>query len=345
MASNVSPHVRDMIAKRASAVGSPFTPTTTDLPLSTVEPDQPVNAAPDDELPPAPEVAPDPENDAPLEVPGDDVYRYETDVVVTPARARQLIDLNADNNRRRKESVISRFARDMRKGLWKSRTGETIKMSATGRLIDGQNRMHAVVRAGVPITFDIAWNVEDDRMLVIDGNSPRNTSDDFRITGVADRFLGGSLVRWVLAWEKGNYLNHGGRLTPTRSEVRERYLQEPHSFDQAAMFGKATRHQIGTVNPSAAALAYWLFSKMPDGGAEQAEKFFDAFLGGLGLEPGDPVVALRNRFISVRGFGLNRAQQLTLMIKAWNATRAGGRSSRIDLPKDGLTNENFPMPR
>lgn len=344
MSSNISPHVRDMIAKRASAVGSPFTPTTTDLPLSTVE-DEPVNVAPDDELPPLAETETDPENDPPLVVPDDGVYRYETDVVVTPARAKQLVDLNADNQRRRKESAITRFARDMRKGWWKSRTGETIKVSASGRLIDGQNRMHAVIRAGVPITFDIAWNVADDRMLVIDGGTARSTSDDFKITGVADRFLGGALVRWVLAWEKGNYLNHGGRLTPTRSEVRERYLQEPHSFDQAAMFGKAARHQVGTVNPSAAALAFWLFSKMPDGGAEQAEKFFDSFIGGLNLEPGDPVAALRNRFISVRGFGLNRAQQLTLMIKAWNSVRAGGRSSRIDLPKDGLTNENFPMPR
>lgn len=362
MTSNISPHVRAMLAKRTggadAASAAPIslkpeqvrrvTPPVAD-PFAgpqTVFPEPGPVADDDDGLPEGQAVQADPENDNPPEPPTDGSYGYQEDVVITPDRAQHLVDLHPENQRRRKESSITRFARDMRRGKWKSRTGETIKVSASGLLIDGQNRMHAVIRAQSVVVFDIAWNVPDDRMLVIDGNSPRTTSDDFRIKGVADRFLGGALVRWVLAWEKGNYLAHGGRLTPTRSEVQERYEAEPTSFDQAAMFGRAAHHRIKAVNATAAAMAYFLFAKMPDGGQEMAEKFFESFIGGLELSAGSPVAALRDRMTASRGRDFNRNEQLALLIKAWNAYRTGRTtaSGRIVVGKERLTNDRFPMP-
>lgn len=369
MPSNISPHVRAMIEKRVGSaqaaspapislkpervqrvvppIVSPFS--TVESPAADDADDSGVESVPVEEpdVPQGRAVQADPENDNPPVSPEDGSYGYQTLVTITPARAQHLIDLNAANQRRKKESKVTQMARDMRKGLWKDRTGETIKVSASGFLIDGQNRMHAVVRSNTTIVVDVAWNVPDDRMLVIDGNSPRTTADDFKIAGVADRFVGGSLVRWVLAWEKGNPMNHGGRLTPTRSEIQQRYSQEPHSFDQAAMFGRASHHQIASVNMNAAAMAYWLFSKMDNEGPEMTEKFFDAFIGGLELSGNSPVTALRNRFISARGKDLSRSEQLALMIKAWNAFRTGrstSASGRINVSKGQLLNENFPMP-
>lgn len=369
MPSNISPQVRAMIEKRtgAAAAASP-TPISlkpervqrvvppTANPFSTVE--SPVADSTDNsivepvaddgsDVPQGRAVQADPENDNPPVPPEDGEYGYQTLVTITPARAQHLIDLNAANQRRKKESKVTQMARDMRKGLWKDQTGETIKVSKSGFLIDGQNRMHAVVRSNTMIVVDVAWNVPDDRMLVIDGNSPRTTADDFKISGVADRFVGGSLVRWVCAWEKGNPMNHGGRLTPTRSEIQQRYAVEPHSFDQASMFGRASHHQIASVNATAAAMAYWLFSKMGDDGPEMTEKFFDAFIGGLELTGNSPVVSLRNRFISARGKDLSRSEQLALMIKAWNTFRTGrstSASGRLNIAKGSLLNENFPMP-
>lgn len=342
--SNISREVLDMIRRRTQGE---IPPAVSDVEQPGTEPEEvrpPVN----DELPEldAP-VLVAPEDDNPPEIPQDGKYHYQSDVVITPDRARHLLDLNAENNRRKKESKVTGYARDMRKGLWKSRTGETVKVSSSGVMIDGQNRMHAVVRAGVPVTFDIVWNVPDDRMQVIDAGAPRTTADDFRIAGVADRTQAGALVQWALAWEKGNYMNHGGRMTPTRQEKLARYLQEPHAFDQAAMFGRATHNRVGNVVASAAALAFWLFAKMPDGGAEQAEVFFDQLIEGLELKAGSPVAALLARFNGRTGHDLTRQEQLALMIKAWNMFRSGRvttPTSRVTLPKDRLTNDNFPMP-
>lgn len=349
MRSNISPAVAQATERRAQAVafGEPAAP-------AVVKPEvvAPVAAPQEpDEQDPAPElhgnaVQADPENDNPPTPPEDGEYGYQTRVVITPARAQALLEMNAANNRNKKESKITQMARDMRKNFWRDKTGETLKISKSGFMIDGQNRMNAVIRSGVTVVVDIAWNVPDDRILVIDGNSPRTTSDDFKFRDIADRFVGGPLVRWVVAWEKGNPMNHGGRLTPTRSEIQDRYLKEPSSFDTAAMFGRAAHQRIASVNSNAAAMAFWLFSKMPEEGAEKAEEFFDQFLNGLGLTAGSPIGALRDRFIANKK-PLHRTAQVALMIRAWNAFRTGrspGVSGRVSLGRDPLTNANFPMP-
>lgn len=274
--------------------------------------------------------------------PADGQYGYQTDVLVTPEYAQYLIDRNADNQRYKKEGRIAGYSRDMAHGLWKDRTGETLKIDPDGRFIDGNNRMHAVVRANVPVIFDIAWNVPTDRMLVIDGGASRNTKDDFRITGVADKFVGGPLVKWAVSWERGNYLNHGGRLSPTRSEIRERYLLEPQAFDTAAMFGRATQGQL-KVNASAAGLGYWLFAKLDE---QLAEKFYDTLIGGIDMNGTSPIYPLRQGMIA-KARTYTRTEQLYFFIRAWNGVRRGEQGSgsgRLQLPKTKLANETFPKP-
>lgn len=340
--SNIHPSVAAAIERRAQALGRQ-TPS-----LASPDVEQETPAAPAVEEPEAEPIVV--ENDNPPEPPEGKVYHYQTEVVITPERAQALLDLNAKNNRRKKETKIIQYARDMRKGYWKSKTGEAVKIADDGEMIDGQNRMESVIRANRAVVFDIAWNCPKDVMGVIDAGAPRTVADDFVISGVAERFLGGALVRWAIAWERSNYMNRGGRMSSTRSEVRERYLQEPHSFDQAAMFGKATHKQIGSVNESAAAMAYWLFSKLDQ---EAAERFFDSFIGGLDLNAANPataaIAALRNKMVASRTRDLDRVEQLVLFIKAWNAFRSGrlgSASGRLNVPARGsLTVENFPIPR
>lgn len=277
--------------------------------------------------------------------PQDGQYAYQTGVLVTPEYADQLIENNVENNRNLKESAISRYARDMSKGYWKDKTGEAIKIDPDGKFIDGQNRMHAVRRANRPIVFDIAWNVPTDRMLVIDGGTGRTVKDDFKITGTADRFVGGPLVRWILGFEQGNYMNHGGRLTPTRSEINDRYSKEPQAIDTAAMYGRYCHHAISNLNATTAALAYWLFAKIDQ---DATEKFFDAMITGANLDPTMPVSALRNKIIAARPKEFDRYEQLTLFIRVWNMTRRGdsappsGRLTRPD--RASMTNETFIKP-
>ena len=52
--------------------------------------------------------------------------------------------------RNRRRDTVTAYAEDMAAGRWKE-NGETIKFDSEGRLIDGQHRLAAVVKANTPI--------------------------------------------------------------------------------------------------------------------------------------------------------------------------------------------------
>src|ERR1044071_5653365 len=87
-------------------------------------------------------------------------------VEVTPEIAADLLTLN-DENRPVKPSVVKQYVDDMRKGKWHF-AGDSVKISKTGRLLDGQHRLMAIVQSGIPQTFNIQSGLENDSFQVMD---------------------------------------------------------------------------------------------------------------------------------------------------------------------------------
>lgn len=281
-----------------------------------------------------------------LSPPTNGKYQIQTKVLIGPTEAAYLISRNAENNRGLKPTAIGRYMRDMQAvpTRWRDETGETIKITSDGVMIDGQQRMHAVLRSGTEHHFDVAWNVPDDRILVIDGGSTRTIGDDFKFYEVKDRNVSTGLVRWVVQWENGNFMNFS-RGAPSRSHIRQRYLADPQLFDAATAFGRACYQRL-RVSPQAAAMGYWLFATIDQAGAE---KFFDSLISGIDLDQptNSPVLNVRNRLISSSARSLNRIEQLVLLIRAWNQWRRGevSTSGRVVVStRVPLSNDNFPKP-
>jgi hypothetical protein len=267
--------------------------------------------------------------------------RYET-VRVTPQQAKQWLGKNADNNRLPKESKIPMYARDMQAGDWQQDTGETIKFDVEGQLIDGQNRLRAVIMAGVPITFDVAYDVPNKAMQVVDTGAGRNAADVLRIAGVTERMRGSGVVRWVLMWDAKQFMGKGGTFNPTTTEVIHRYMGDPDGFDSA--IGRASdcqRHGLGMGAP--AGVAHYLFAQID---SEQTHQFFDQYVSGANLPNRSAVLALRNRIARSKLDRTTRSEQLALFVRAWNAFRDEKPIDRLQLVKSGdLTNLNFPQPK
>ena len=100
--------------------------------------------------------------------------------VITPEAAKKLLEYNT-NNRVPRRNNVAKIADDIENGRWKV-TGETIKFSNT-RLIDGQNRLMAVVQAGRPIKTWVARNVDDEAFAVCDTGVTRTPADILNIAG------------------------------------------------------------------------------------------------------------------------------------------------------------------
>lgn len=70
--------------------------------------------------------------------------------IITPAEAQAYLDNNA-KHRPIKEKKVAEYMAEMQNGQWRL-NGKTICFDTTGRLLNGQHRLSAVVRSGVPLT-------------------------------------------------------------------------------------------------------------------------------------------------------------------------------------------------
>ena len=75
-------------------------------------------------------------------------------VEVTPALAAQWLTSNT-KSRPLNEAKVAEYAEKMRLGVWREGRGMPIIRRSDGRLINGQHRLCAIIRAGVAVTLRV----------------------------------------------------------------------------------------------------------------------------------------------------------------------------------------------
>ena len=105
---------------------------------------------------------------------------------VTPKLAAEWLQNNFVNRPLSEDTVIA-YARDMMNGVW-TRTHQGIAFNDLDALIDGQHRLHAVIRSGrtVPmmVTFGLPAKIEGAEMTTMDAvdrGKPRSVADQLKI--------------------------------------------------------------------------------------------------------------------------------------------------------------------
>ncbi len=274
-------------------------------------------------------------------------FHIVTEYVTAPL-AKTLLASNADNQRGIRMNKVDQYVRDMLAGSWPI-TGETIKVSTEGVLIDGQHRLTAVVHAaklrpeiGVPML--IAYNVDPAVMPVLDTGVPRGLHDLVGITTHAtNSTLVAAVVRRILQWENGNYTGTSGWAggMPTHTESLQRLSKDVEGFVAAASRGKDV--QKARLAPGApSGTAFYLFCQLDE---DKAHLFFDQLIGGANLDETSPVLTLRNRL--VRKDRLRAPEYVALYCRTWNAWREGRTLGAVLVSGSAgkLSNQNFPLPK
>lgn len=105
--------------------------------------------------------------------------RVET---ITPEIAKEYLKHNL-NNRNPKLRAIEKYARDMKNGEWQF-TPQGISFFENGNLADGQNRLLAVIRAGIPVDFYVTYDVPNESTIQDRGVS-RSVPDILRMSGMS----------------------------------------------------------------------------------------------------------------------------------------------------------------
>lgn len=122
--------------------------------------------------------------------------------IITPTKAKKLLETNTESNRRVNQKVVSRYTSDILEGRWKEDTGELIKVSKQGKLIDGQHRLWAVIKANKPTKFHVATDVDDNVFDVLDTGKNRNHADSFKILGIKNEFMVPAIIQSYLTLKK-----------------------------------------------------------------------------------------------------------------------------------------------
>lgn len=107
-------------------------------------------------------------------IPGSDNWHTAV-ITVDPTTAEQLLEGN-NGNRRIAPGTVARYAAAMRNGDWMT-SSEPIVFSPSGRLLNGQHRLRAVVASGMPQRFLCMFGVDERVFSVMDRGKVRTLSD------------------------------------------------------------------------------------------------------------------------------------------------------------------------
>jgi hypothetical protein len=102
-------------------------------------------------------------------------------ISVTPELAAKWLELN-DHNRGVVTARVDQYAADMRRGEWRV-NGEAIKISADGKILDGQHRLLAVLEADVAIETLVITGLEPEAQETMDQGRARSLADVFKLRG------------------------------------------------------------------------------------------------------------------------------------------------------------------
>lgn len=182
--------------------------------------------------------------------------RYEV-IEITPAMAAVWQAKNADCQRKLRQTIVDRYARDMLNGAW-TLTHQGIAFDNKGRLIDGQHRLAAIQKAGVPVKMVVVRDAPATAYDHVDIGFGRTTADVLKAQG--EGWITNEHIAIARFMEAGSNLK---ATTVARSPFEAREMVETHKNAISFVQQNCERHVRGvTIAPVLAAVAVAYYSEM-----------------------------------------------------------------------------------
>ncbi|MCB5908606.1 hypothetical protein [Streptomyces pinistramenti] len=190
-----------------------------------------------------------------------------------------------------------------------------------GKLLDGQHRLLAIIRAEVPVEMFVFEDVPPETFTVLDTGKRRSGGDVLTLAGEKDTMLLAATIRHVhllRTMPSGAWAGSKSRIT--NNELMEIFRENPDGFRDAVRTGRNLGN-CTTMIPTAGATAYFLTREAAP--ETPTGEWLDGLYSGANLGPVDPRLAFIKAMQQMRG---QRSQRRTntrahvgIYIKAWNA--------------------------
>lgn len=139
-------------------------------------------------------------------------------MVVTPSMAKKWL-MNNNENRQINNGAVNRYYNDIIQGKWVL-NGEPIIFDKNQILRNGQHRMMAVVKAGVPIPTVVVEGIDPSAFKSMDNGHLRTPADVLRIdnvpnarvvAGIISKFLALKYGKWAMSADGDTNLTASGK--------------------------------------------------------------------------------------------------------------------------------------
>lgn len=237
-------------------------------------------------------------------------------VTLTPVLASLLLERNPVN-RPISKTGKAELRQDIAGGRYVF-NGESIIVSDTGVLNDGQHRCLNVLETGVSIQTVIVFGPKEETRFTVDTGKSKTVSNFLAMKGRKYTHVLGAAVSYVLQVKENGYIATGNEYCRPSKQAVLTAADHLRGIDTSVEF---TAVAMKTIR-SHAVLAFCHHMFWRASSRENADHFMTKLIEGDGLKKGDPILYCRNRLLGM-GRGHYAGTRAELVFKCWNAWRSG----------------------
>jgi hypothetical protein len=273
------------------------------------------------------------------------VYRGGVTVAVEwvgPNEARSMLAIN-DRNRKKRPLHIATISRDIQHDRYRL-NGESIKIADSGRLLDGQNRLEAVVHSGKGIWTVVVRGLGEEAQETVDIGAKRQLADQLHMAGETNANVLAAALSIVWRLKTNKHLHTGaGYASPSNEELLDSLVQYP-AIRESVRWSDHARKGVLRYPTSVEAGLHFLMAEID---STAADEFWTLLQEGQGLDAGHPILTLRNYLIRdlANRRRMDAKYRAAITIKSWNAYRANRTATIIVWRRAGDKPEEFPVLR
>lgn len=262
---------------------------------------------------------------------------YQEQVIITPAIAKQFLMSN-NINRPLREFEIKGLENIIRSGKWIPQT-DVIAFDNTGMLINGQHRLHAIIRANKAVECTIGYNYSPSAFAVIDNGLSRSAGDVVFSRGISNQYAMAAIAKMIFLYKNGqlSYVNESAKKIngPDNIEIADFVEKNIVKIRKAHDIAKKSSKTLKEISNRHLAFLYHAFSEKS---SMDADSFMELYSTGVGLTERHPIHTLRNQLIANKRATNKYSDRIKMAwaIIAWNMYRDGkkGKSIRFNPEKD-----------
>lgn len=267
-------------------------------------------------------------------------------VDMTPQMAMDILTINdVDQNRIIDWSVVDIYADQMKRKKWKEKNGDTICVSKTMQLLDGQHRLWAIYLSGETIIVSLVTGLEDDVFAFKDIGRKRNAADIVHINGLgANSGQIGQTIKAIILYKKKSIVKGTANDRDVLNhEVNEFVRNKTEMNKIVKALGRAKVYWM-SFNANYFTAPQWAFvfytlQGLP-GMQDQAVEFIERFADCNNLKATSPIKVVRNYFENdfkhlAKQNKKNRTNKASIhtkvkhLFEAWNLWIRGEKVSEI----------------